>query len=138
MHSRYDIGSVYYQTIYFNQGQVIIFTKLWIEFYNSFNLFVVIIHIFPLRPAFDHGRLGHLQSLEYYVLIIICVSQEIFVNHPALFVIPAGSEKLKDTLPDGSYGVRMNLFEKHLHPSNSHDSSGTLGPHRSHQDSLSP
>ena len=32
------------------------------------------------------------------MLIIIRVSQEILVKRPAHFVIPAGSQKLKDTL----------------------------------------
>ena len=40
----------------------------------------------------------------FYVLIIIKVSQEILVKRPALFVITAGTKKLKDTLPNSSYG----------------------------------
>ena len=31
------------------------------------------------------------------------VSQEILVKRPALFVIPTGSQKLKDTLPYGPF-----------------------------------
>ena len=38
------------------------------------------------------------------ILIIIRVSQEILVKRPVLFVIPAGSKKLKDTL-NHSYSI---------------------------------
>ena len=37
-------------------------------------------------------------SCRLFVLIIISVSQEVLVKLPALFVIPAGIQKLKDTL----------------------------------------